>query len=534
MKKHILCLVLVVLFVLCLSSTAFAATAIIYDSADDLYDYLKNYKKYDVTLDGKTITLQADVKLEDTLLIFASGAGDELEVVIDLNGKKISGQADYIIAVEKGILTITDSSAGGGGTIENTIAENVGALCVSDTGKLNVNGGTTKAPFGLLQIGGECVIRGGTVAGQVCGVFVLDGACQVSGGELRGGLSALNLGKGTCDIEGGTFNGELYGISATGGQLTLSGRFAVTAERWDGVRVENMDVNFENIVDASITALRYGITAQNGNISINNVISKFRVDGFAAAVMLEAKNDDYAVQLTKAVIGAEKLELVTTSFAGRDNPVCTSFSTEAELSQMSWKDLSADAVMIPAGARLVTFSAEVDPDAEAPSSWAVQDINEAAALKLIPSELNSAYGQQITRAEFCALAVMLYEKVSGKEITERQTFADTTDVNVQKMGALGIVNGVGEDQFAPDALLTREQAATMLARLAEAIGKPLPEKAATFADNASISTWAIVQVGQVQEAGIMNGVSDTMFSPQGKYTREQSIVTMLRLYQVVK
>ena len=111
---------------------------------------------------------------------------------------------------------------------------------------------------------------------------------------------------------------------------------------------------------------------------------------------------------------------------------------------------------------------------------------------------------------------------------------DGTDTNVEKAAAIGVVSGVGDNQFAPDAKLTREQAATMLARLAEAIGKPLVAQAPSFADNAAISSWATGAVGQVQAAGIMSGVGDNKFSPAADYTRKQSILTIMRLFDVVK
>lgn len=57
---------------------------------------------------------------------------------------------------------------------------------------------------------------------------------------------------------------------------------------------------------------------------------------------------------------------------------------------------------------------------------------------------------------------MFYERFTGEEITERKTFDDTNDVNVEKMAAVGVVDGVGNNRFTPDELLTREQAAVML------------------------------------------------------------------------
>lgn len=163
-----------------------------------------------------------------------------------------------------------------------------------------------------------------------------------------------------------------------------------------------------------------------------------------------------------------------------------------------------------------------------PSSWAVGEVEEAKHLGYVPANLQENYTKPITRAEFCALAVNLYESEKGV-IADRMEFDDTDDVNVQKMGALGVVNGVGNNLFAPDAQLTRQQAATMLARLANAMGSPLPEGSVEFADAGEIASWAYTQVGQVFAAGVMNGVGNNTFAPAKSYTREQAILTVLRL-----
>jgi len=154
------------------------------------------------------------------------------------------------------------------------------------------------------------------------------------------------------------------------------------------------------------------------------------------------------------------------------------------------------------------------PNLNTASAWAHDGINQAFELGLIPQSLKNSYTQATTRAEFTALAVALYETITGRVITGRMQFNDTDDINVQKMGYLGVVTGVGGGNFAPNNTLTREQAAVMLARLADVIGQPLG-------------------VGQMQASGIMGGVGDNQFAPQGNYTREQSIVTMLRLFDLL-
>ena len=178
----------------------------------------------------------------------------------------------------------------------------------------------------------------------------------------------------------------------------------------------------------------------------------------------------------------------------------------------------------------VTFIVAAEGDL--PSSWAAGQLSQAAVAGIVPDSFESRYTQAATRAEFCALAVRLYEKVTGEAITQRATFSDTTDFNVQKMAGLGVVNGVGGGKFDPGGTLTREQAATILARLAEAMGHPLPQAAPTFSDSAAISSWASAGVGQVQAAGIMEG-NGSAFIPQSAYTREQCILTALRLYNLV-
>ena len=171
-------------------------------------------------------------------------------------------------------------------------------------------------------------------------------------------------------------------------------------------------------------------------------------------------------------------------------------------------------------------------DYDQPSPWAAEDVEWAIALGLVPYHLQSNYTQPITRAEFAELAVTFYEFMFG-EVQGRSTFADTNDVSVQKAAYLGIVSGVGNNMFAPDNQLTREQAAAMLSRLSYAIGFPLTTSPPTFSDNQTISSWAFDVVGEVQGAGIMSGVGNNMFAPLGVYTREQSIITIVRVLDMV-
>lgn len=221
------------------------------------------------------------------------------------------------------------------------------------------------------------------------------------------------------------------------------------------------------------------------------------------------------------------------------------------------------------------------------SPWAESVVEEAETQKLFPYRIYDLLGRDftrnITRFEFALLAVRTYELLANDydtlsvttykdpELGQSDTlfFRDCKDEDyivddtMSKAYNLGIISGyskpwptfsVGENgkiitytnddgvlvklvdwydvNVGPNDPITREQAAAMLARLAEALGKPLPAAGSTpFTD--TVSDWAQENVAQVYNAGIMTGTSDTTFSAKSNYTIEQSIATMVRMAEYV-
>lgn len=177
--------------------------------------------------------------------------------------------------------------------------------------------------------------------------------------------------------------------------------------------------------------------------------------------------------------------------------------------------------------------------AEAPSSWAKSAVDTARNAGIVPEQVDQAYTQSITRADFCALAAAVYrtwEKSGNVKSVDKATvsFSDTKDEDVLLCASLGVVNGVGNGKFAPQQQLTRQQAASMLHRLGnlrknakDSVKDRMPH---VFADGADIQAWARSDVYWAYNSGVMNGVSGNRFAPNNSYTHEQSIATMLRLY----
>lgn len=88
---------------------------------------------------------------------------------------------------------------------------------------------------------------------------------------------------------------------------------------------------------------------------------------------------------------------------------------------------------------------------------------------------------------------------------------------------VGITNGTSASSFSPDADISREQMCVLLNNYASAFGIELHKDAAgeTFSDDAKICGFAKEGVYALRNAGIINGMGDGSFAPQGTASRAQ-------------
>lgn len=184
------------------------------------------------------------------------------------------------------------------------------------------------------------------------------------------------------------------------------------------------------------------------------------------------------------------------------------------------------------------------------SDWAKEELNKAEKYGLIPDVLQEAdVSMPINRAEFAAVSVKLYEALSGELAVEtaENPFTDTEDSEVLKAYELGITSGVTVNSFEPDSLLSREQAATMLARVYTIYsGNEITSNSEMkFNDDADISRWAKDSVYFMAENGVITGMDNNVFAPRNvtpeqesafyaNSTREQSLAIAKRMYEKFK
>ena len=93
----------------------------------------------------------------------------------------------------------------------------------------------------------------------------------------------------------------------------------------------------------------------------------------------------------------------------------------------------------------------------------------------------------------------------------------------------GLMNGVENNQFAPNTATNRAMLATILYRLA---GEPAVSGDLPFTDVAA-GTWYTDAVLWAAQNGIVNGLGENTFAPMNTLTREQ-LVTMLYRYAEAK
>jgi len=177
------------------------------------------------------------------------------------------------------------------------------------------------------------------------------------------------------------------------------------------------------------------------------------------------------------------------------------------------------------------------------SDWAKKEISQAVEKGLVPDELQYNYKNNITRAEFCKLCVSVMKAWNSdiNPTSNKISFSDTNDEDVLICADMGIVNGVGNNNFAPNNPIKRQEAARMLYNTLF-VGtsviqeRHIPDKLAecciphSFDDGALIQSWARDEISHMYRFGVMLGVDNNNYNPDGYYSREQAICTFLRLY----
>ncbi|MCK8060048.1 MULTISPECIES: redoxin family protein [unclassified Fusibacter] len=173
---------------------------------------------------------------------------------------------------------------------------------------------------------------------------------------------------------------------------------------------------------------------------------------------------------------------------------------------------------------------------DSPSTWAKDAIDEVFDKQLLDTRLQGNYQGEITRKDFAYIGVQIYEILTGEKTSVGNgTFTDTTDTYVLRAKNSGIVNGYPDGSYKPDAAIKRDELAVLFVNALNAAGIDVAVNDTTkFSDDSEIETWASASVYIARTYGIVNGVGENRFNPDGTATIEQAILMFKRVNDTFK
>ncbi|WP_168735519.1 S-layer homology domain-containing protein [Cohnella fermenti] len=184
-----------------------------------------------------------------------------------------------------------------------------------------------------------------------------------------------------------------------------------------------------------------------------------------------------------------------------------------------------------AGGAAASTSKDEASFADIQGNWAQASIEQWLKEELITGFQDGTFrpNAEITRAELAALV----NRVIGYTETASVSYTDVPSskwyaAEVARAQAAGYMQGMGDGTFRPDGLVTRQEAAVLIARLLRLDTAASAAEADKFADRGSIATWAREAVGANVAAGTMQGYDGNVFKASQSITRAEMVVILER------
>ncbi|MGG4400726.1 S-layer homology domain-containing protein [Paenibacillus amylolyticus] len=170
--------------------------------------------------------------------------------------------------------------------------------------------------------------------------------------------------------------------------------------------------------------------------------------------------------------------------------------------------------------------------------WATSEICEAAELGIV--EGIDAYTfvprGNVTRTEFAVmlmrtLQIPIHNESSEVSFRDAESIPAWAHLTIQTAVAEGILQGYPDGTLRPKQTVSRAEMAAMVSKAM----KWNADRTANsyFSDNTSIPTWAKAYVEAAQEHGLLKGQAGNRFVPEGRTTRAEAAVVLLRLWKSI-
>ena len=163
--------------------------------------------------------------------------------------------------------------------------------------------------------------------------------------------------------------------------------------------------------------------------------------------------------------------------------------------------------------------------------WAAKDIYTLKDAGIIGGKSATEFDPEgdVTRAEFAKMVVGLFgykatsDAVNFEDCKAEDWFTPYVAAGVEA----GVIKGVSDTEFAPNATITREDACTILGR---ALNKVAASNELKFTDADKVAEYAAPYVALLSELGYVNGYEDGSFLPQNNITRAEAAKIIAGIY----
>jgi hypothetical protein len=177
----------------------------------------------------------------------------------------------------------------------------------------------------------------------------------------------------------------------------------------------------------------------------------------------------------------------------------------------------------------------------AKGAWYYKAARYAYSNGLITGVTETTFAPQtnLTRAMLVTMLYRLNGDTNSQFTLHNSQFGDVEDGvwytdAITWAAAHGIVNGVGDNKFAPDDDITREQLAAILYRYEQirnpsaAENPPAASIPAAYTDANEISDWAYDAMAWAVSGGLITGRAETTLAPRGETTRAEAATLLMR------
>lgn len=330
--------------------------------------------------------------------------------------------------------------------------------------------------------------------------------------------AAAALGTNELVLDSGELSVTLPGEVLLGLQGLLTGPDGETAQ---------ILFNMAPLQEAAVNSLLSGLNNSNTRVTAASEVYDFSLfvvkeDG----TRIPATTLAAPVTLVFKLSGNADKELLGVYYIGENN------SLEYVGGTLSGEQITAQVTHFSKYAALKLNKSFTDVPAV---HWAAPAVKALSAKQIVTGVTAAEFkpDANVTRAEFTALLI----RALGIQAAGQAAFSDVSadawySPYVAAAVSQGIVAGRSAEFFAPNAAISREEMAVMVIRALEVKqGTKTSQSAASasFADAASISSWAAVYVNAAAERGLLQGRENNQFAPQAMLTRAESAQVVYRL-----